>query len=642
MKGIIRAGGVLALAAVIIAGVMYLSKPKPAYAEDVYSEAPYVTKSTKFVSKKSGSRITVRWNRASALFGDGTIADATGYQIQYSSSKTFAKKKTIWKSGRAETAVIRLPKLNTRKKYKKRVNKYYIRVRSYAESNGKKYYSGWCKAAAYKNIRLLFPAVITKSSVGGFDEDSGKDGAGQTVGLRWEKPNPDIYYDGYIVYNRKAGTVKWQKRMVLASQDLTEYEDKVGFEEEYEYAVLAYRYVATKDPRGLLNTSFIGALESATGNHKARVVTGELKVGTPELIAAFKDSTLILAWDAAENAKTYHIEIASDPNFTTMEYRKDLDALEEGASEYSYGVDDLKDNTEYYIRMRASASVKDEKRYSEYSPVKTAKFENVNYTIRFVNCKFDGTEIGETTYTVQRDDEFKLPANKFKKTGYTFAGWSTEKGVIDKTDLEKSVDVNWVAFQVGTAEYMDKDTVLNLAEADEEATLYACWRGSSPASAADWSKYVAGDDHFYYGTTIKQHCWFCNGGSKTSICNCFCAAAYQHGMSDMLSGFIKKTSSGLYSRRNGSTEPGWWEKEGFVKVGSGIAVSKIKKGDIICCHNSPRWSHVMIAATDGTAAKPYFSHAAGKGTDAKSINATTDMATKLKKYKKYTVLRYAG
>jgi hypothetical protein len=62
-------------------------------------------------------------------------SQTTGYQIQYSTSKTFksAKTKTI---GSYKTTSVTLKSLSAKKTY-------YVRVRTYKTVSGKKYYSSW-------------------------------------------------------------------------------------------------------------------------------------------------------------------------------------------------------------------------------------------------------------------------------------------------------------------------------------------------------------------------------------------------------------------------------------------------------------------------------------------------------------------
>lgn len=63
-----------------------------------------------------------------------------------------------------------------------------------------------------------------------------------------------------------------------------------------------------------------------------------------------------------------------------------------------------------------------------------------------------------STKQYQYDSSFKLSANKYKKTGYTFVGWSTKKNGKGKI-------------------YSNKDTVKNLsAEHGKTITLYAQWK----------------------------------------------------------------------------------------------------------------------------------------------------------------------
>lgn len=68
----------------------------------------------------------------------------TGYQIQYSTSKKFAKRATVTKTIKRKL----VSKLTVRKLKAKK--KYYVRIRTYRLAKGKKYYSGWSKKRSIK------------------------------------------------------------------------------------------------------------------------------------------------------------------------------------------------------------------------------------------------------------------------------------------------------------------------------------------------------------------------------------------------------------------------------------------------------------------------------------------------------------
>lgn len=65
-----------------------------------------------------------------------------GYQIQYSTKRSFKKAKTKNVNGYKKTRII-LKKLKAKKKY-------YIRVRTILKINGKTYYSKWSKIKSVK------------------------------------------------------------------------------------------------------------------------------------------------------------------------------------------------------------------------------------------------------------------------------------------------------------------------------------------------------------------------------------------------------------------------------------------------------------------------------------------------------------
>ena len=80
-------------------------------------------------------KMTVKWKK------DKTV---TGYQIQYSTSKKYAKKstKTVTISKKSTTSKT-ISKLKSKKKY-------YVRIRAYKKSSGKKIYGAWSKTKTVK------------------------------------------------------------------------------------------------------------------------------------------------------------------------------------------------------------------------------------------------------------------------------------------------------------------------------------------------------------------------------------------------------------------------------------------------------------------------------------------------------------
>lgn len=91
-------------------------------------------KPTKIKSiKKAKKSLKIKWRKVSGV---------KGYQIQYSVSKKFKKsKKATVKNGRITSKTIK--KLKAKKKY-------YVRVRTYSVTKGKKYYSKWSKVKSCK------------------------------------------------------------------------------------------------------------------------------------------------------------------------------------------------------------------------------------------------------------------------------------------------------------------------------------------------------------------------------------------------------------------------------------------------------------------------------------------------------------
>ncbi|MGN1420666.1 MAG: fibronectin type III domain-containing protein [Eubacterium sp.] len=105
-----------------------------AYTVSGLSKPKVTVKSLKSSKKKSA---TVKWLN--------NISDASGYEIQYSTSKKFTKKttKTVTVKGRSKTSKT-LTKLKSKKTY-------YVRVRAYVnQGNGEKIYGSWSKTKSVK------------------------------------------------------------------------------------------------------------------------------------------------------------------------------------------------------------------------------------------------------------------------------------------------------------------------------------------------------------------------------------------------------------------------------------------------------------------------------------------------------------
>lgn len=98
--------------------------------------AKVTVKKTTLKSAKNakGKKLVVKWKKNTA---------GNGYQIQYSTSKKFAKgnkTKTISKNKTTSYTIKKLKKKKT----------YYVRIRTYKKVSGKTYYSGWSSVKKVK------------------------------------------------------------------------------------------------------------------------------------------------------------------------------------------------------------------------------------------------------------------------------------------------------------------------------------------------------------------------------------------------------------------------------------------------------------------------------------------------------------
>lgn len=105
----------------------YNSKQQSSYSASSRTVRLATTSITK--KKKAKNRITIQYK---------AVSGATGYQVSYSTTKSFSKnvKKKLVKSGK--TLQKKITGLKSRKTY-------YIRVRAYRTVSGKKYYGAWSK-----------------------------------------------------------------------------------------------------------------------------------------------------------------------------------------------------------------------------------------------------------------------------------------------------------------------------------------------------------------------------------------------------------------------------------------------------------------------------------------------------------------
>ncbi len=104
--------------------------------EEAQLTAKTVPLSTTMALKAGKSQLTASWK---------TVANITGYEVQYSTSKKFTKKNT-----KTTTVKNAKTKKTTVKKLAKG-KKYYVRVRAYKTVDGKKIYSAW---SSVKNVKV--------------------------------------------------------------------------------------------------------------------------------------------------------------------------------------------------------------------------------------------------------------------------------------------------------------------------------------------------------------------------------------------------------------------------------------------------------------------------------------------------------
>ena len=98
--------------------------------------AKVTVKKTTLKSAKNakGKKLVVKWKKNTA---------GNGYQIQYSTSKKFAKGNKTETISKNKTTSYTIKKLKKKKTY-------YVRIRTYKKVSGKTYYSGWSSVKKVK------------------------------------------------------------------------------------------------------------------------------------------------------------------------------------------------------------------------------------------------------------------------------------------------------------------------------------------------------------------------------------------------------------------------------------------------------------------------------------------------------------
>ena len=296
----------------------------------------------------------------------------------------------------------------------------------------------------------------------------------------------------------------------------------------------------------------------------------------------------------------------------------------------------------------------------EYNPASikiTVTVIPTTFRIAFDPAGGEGTV---TEQAVKPGQRVHLKANKFKREGYKFMGWATASGkpVTTNPDVTKFKNVNMKHFQLGKVKYKNKASVKDLAKVGKTVKLYAVWKGTGPAAAADWSRLVARDNKFGYnlfGGHLgkkygKKHragkkknkfgCYFCKTntmsnkycwrGGKSYVCMTFVNAAYAHGANCKTFWKKNKTCRVLYI--NGKADiPRVKKKCKALKLIGHPTVTKAKKGDILIKQN---W-HVMMYI--GKIKNKYYISEASTETGIQIAGFSEVTMNKI--FKEYTVFR---
>ena len=130
-KGVVKAKGIGTATIKVAAAVT--EKFAAAEVEVTVTVIPKSITPTSLVCKKGG-KLTVKWSK---------LKGVDGYELEYCKSKKFDKAPKTKKVKKAKTKTVTIKKL-------KKKTKYYVRMRTYKEVAGVKYYSKWSKPKMIK------------------------------------------------------------------------------------------------------------------------------------------------------------------------------------------------------------------------------------------------------------------------------------------------------------------------------------------------------------------------------------------------------------------------------------------------------------------------------------------------------------
>ena len=309
------------------------------------------------------------------------------------------------------------------------------------------------------------------------------------------------------------------------------------------------------------------------------------------------------------------IYTSSDPSIVEVDDKGNLKAKGQGEAEIS-------------VRQIGSSA------YEEAEQKVSVSVEEIDAYI--VNFHSSDDENATTTQIIETDKSVDLDSNTFENGPHKFLGWATEEG--------------------GLREYMDGETVEDLAEKGETTDLYAVWTGDGAAAAIAWAIDIANDNSFAYGKKPAANaigCYFCGtncgpvkynkpkGYEKTYVCLTFVAAAYAHGTEDPEVYYAcSHGKMPLYENDKNFSEFSCWKKIGKCR---NLSASDLQPGDVIInwsAHSDNSGHTCMYIGGDDLV------ECSGGGWGANSIAVKTNCVNKrLRSYgrdgKSY-VMRYVG
>lgn len=346
----------------------------------------------------------VSWKRPSGV---------NGYQIQYSTSNKFP------------SGGYKLVEVAGQESYGKTVSgcmsnrTYYVRLRAYKNTNGKKQYSAW---SASKPIATRNRNEANSTTITGI---SGRPGG---YYITWNKVSNATGYQIQHSTSSKFPSGKGSKTTTLGGANVVSKQISGCMSNRTYYVrVRTYHRVDGKDYYSPWSTA-----KSVSTRHK-----NEANPTTISHIYS-NGTSFKVVWEKEATAGGYQIQYSTDKKFPSNNCTY---LYTDGTDSTSRTVSKLKANTTYYVRVRTRKVVNNKRYYSQFSDIQAVNLSKISVTsVKITDQK------GKT---VEKGSKLQLHANVSPSK-------ATNKKIIwtssDKT--KATVDSNGVVTAIRPTEYV--------------------------------------------------------------------------------------------------------------------------------------------------------------------------------------------